>query len=124
MDRVSKVIEYYEKLCVERPGSSYWSENIIDASSKIVDNNDHANFYTYLSNPEQFQYRENIKTLGDLDDSQLEKIEQDLQALSHSDQTTNVFENGSDRVFLIKNQDDEKIDFNDEKIDLNCVSIE
>ena len=117
MDRVSKVIEYYEQLCIERPGSLHWSENIIEASSKLVNNNDHANFYTYLSNPEQFKYRENIKTLGDLDDSQLEKIEKDLQALSTSEQTTNIFENGSDRVFLITNQDDEKID-------LNCVSIE
>ena len=110
MEKVDEVILFYDRLCQERPGGRYWSENIIDASLKLDKNIEHANFYNFLANPEQYRYQENLKTLGDLSEGELQKINNELEALAISDQTTQIFKNGTDRVYLI-GHDDEKADF-------------
>ena len=100
----SEVIQYYEKLCKERPGSAWWAENIIDSEKRLVKGNDHANFYRYLTNPGNFKYEQNVEVLGDIKDSALQKIENDLQNMVCGEQVTRIYKNGSDRVVIIEDE--------------------
>ena len=114
MDEVTKAIAFYEQLCEKRPGAAWWAENIVEASKTLTSHNNHANFYTYLADPEHFAYRPNIKTLQDLNEQELRRIDSELQELCVADQRTVVYENGTDRTLLITNgneiPDDEKRD--------------
>ena len=59
----------YERLCKARTDPSQWSENIIDATTDLVEPIAWTNFYTYLSD-EAHKYSDiKTRTLGDaLDD--------------------------------------------------------
>ena len=52
-EQYHKAIAKYERLCLERTDPSQWSENIIDATTGILENIAWTNFYTYLN------YRDN-----------------------------------------------------------------
>ena len=110
MDEINKVIEFYEDICEKRPGFAFWAENITDASKMLTSHNNHANFYQYLSNPNHFKYQENIPTLRDLNDSELQKIDEELRNLSVKDQRTTIYQNGTERLYVIENGEDEKFD--------------
>jgi len=110
--KVQQTIDYYEKLCERRPGNAFWAENLIDASNRLTVHNDHANFYRYLSDPENYQFESNIPTLRDLSDEQLQQIDDELVTLCMHDQKTTTFLNGTEMTMLIENtqQEDEKCD--------------
>ena len=106
MDELATVIEFYEELCKTRPGHAFWAENLIEASQKIKTHINHANFYKYLSNPDSFQYEKNIKTLADFTDKELEQIDKELCELSVKDQKTTIYQNGTEQVHIIENEDE------------------
>ena len=61
MEAVAK----YEKLCLERTDPSQWRENIIDATTDIIENIAWTNFYTFLAD-DRHQYSSlKTRTLGD-----------------------------------------------------------
>jgi len=110
---VKTTIEFYEKLCDERPGAAFWSDNIVEASRTLTSHNNHANFYNYLSNPSNFKYKENIHTLGDFSDAELEKMTKEIENLSLNNQKIDIFTNGIEQTLIYSNMDvdvDEKCD--------------
>jgi len=108
MEKVAETIAFYEKLCEERPGEAWWVDNIKLASEKLTKKNEHSNFYAYLNNPDDYVYQENLKTIEDFNASELAEIERNLDGLACKTQTTRIFKNGTDRLYLIGGQDDEK----------------
>ena len=50
MDEYNKVISVYDNLCLERNDSTFWANNIIDASQGITEQIVWQNFYAYLAN--------------------------------------------------------------------------
>lgn len=81
----------YDKLCLERTDPSQWSENIVDATVGITDNNAWTNFYCFLAN-EGHKYNPNkIRTLGDvLDEGPIEPIESNIRFKTKCVQNGNI----------------------------------
>ena len=50
MDQYQKVIDLYDRLCVERNDSTLWAANILDASQGITSQIVWQNFYAYMAN--------------------------------------------------------------------------
>jgi len=108
MEKVAETIAFYEKLCEERPGEAWWVDNIKRASEKLTAKIEQSNFYLYLNNPDDYVYHETLKTIEDLTETELAKIEKTLEGLSCKTQTTRIYKNGTDRLYLVGGQDDEK----------------
>ena len=64
-EQYHKAIAKYETLCLERTDPSQWSENIIDATTGILENIAWTNFYTYLSDDTHEYSSRKTRTLGD-----------------------------------------------------------
>ena len=110
-------IENHKTLLKSRPDPSYWSDNIIDASSILKEPKDWAIFYSYLTNgPRFFNIQSPVvgPTLGEMET---------IPSIPPYglDQTVRVFKNGNieticvsnvgdDDVEMVDNMDDEKVE--------------
>ena len=69
MDEYIKVVQLYDKLCVERNDSSFWAENILDATQSITSKIVWQNFYAYMAN-DAHEFTDKWKdSLGELVDT-------------------------------------------------------
>ena len=66
MEPWQKAINTLKGLIKERSGPEWWSANIVDSSCDLVEKRDWALFYSYLSNPAQFNPAITPVTLDDL----------------------------------------------------------
>ena len=102
-----KAIENHKTLMKERTDASYWSDNIIDATACLTDDDDWKKFYLYLTNSPAFFNKETpeiVQTLGEL--AQVPTVPD-----YGPNQRVEVIENGTDRhifVSTIGDSDDEK----------------
>ena len=105
-----KAIENHKTLMKERTDSSFWSDNIIDATACLKEEDDWKKFYLYLTNSPVFFDKENptvVPTLGEL------SIQPTVPKYQ-SNQHVEVVENGSDRYITVStivdgsSDDDEK----------------
>ena len=69
MDEYIKVVQLYDKLCVERNDSTFWAANILDATQSITSKIVWQNFYAYMAN-EAHEFTDQWKdSLGELVDT-------------------------------------------------------
>ena len=69
MDEYTKVVQLYNKLCLERNDSSFWAANILDATQGITSKLVWQNFYAYMAN-EAHEFTDQWKdSLGELVDT-------------------------------------------------------
>ena len=108
-----KAISNHKKLNKERTDPSFWSDNIIDATKCLTEQNDWAHFYAYLcQSPYAFDIENPVigKTLGDL-----ESIP-DVPPYPDN-QYTEIHENGTDRVIYVKTRPETNLCDDDEKVE-------
>ena len=90
MDEYKKVIELYDKLCIERNDSTFWSANILDASQHITSKLVWQNFYAYMAN-DQHTFTDQWKdSLGELVDTGLTLKEEGMTFNTKKVQNGNV----------------------------------
>ena len=107
-------IHNHKTLMKERTDASYWSDNIVDATTCLKKDEDWKKFYLYLCNsPSFFNHADPkvVTTLGEL--------EQEPRVPDYApNQVLEVIKNGTDRHILvttISNDDEKKEDHDDEK---------
>jgi hypothetical protein len=69
---VQKVIEYYEELCDQFRAPESWCDNIQKSIRLLPTEITLSNFYSYLFNPDSYQYREHIVCVSEEDARQFE----------------------------------------------------
>jgi len=98
-------IKKVDKLFNDRDGAEWWAENIIEASRHLTDSNDWTLFYSYLSNPSQFDPNAKLEVIDD-------KMEIEFEYPPNMKEF--FYKNGVDTIIHVKNMsisgdsDDEK----------------
>jgi hypothetical protein len=105
-----QAIKTHKRLLTQRPDPSWWSENIVDASSILEKPEDWRIFYMYLTDGDQF----------DMDNPQLRETvgEQERNIIPDYDSNQEVTEiqNGPYETYVMVNTVEEKKSDDDEKI--------
>ena len=105
-------IEKLNRLFNDRDSAEWWSQNIIDASQHLKQQEDWTKFYAYMANPTTFDASSNLPTL----DTCMEEVD-----LSYDNGMEEVrYQNGPDTIIHVRRKpkiEDEKIDL-DEKEDV------
>ena len=105
-----KAIHNHKTLMKERTDTSYWSDNIVDATACLKEDEDWKKFYLYLCNSPTFFNNGDPKVVQTLGELEIEPTVPDYQ----SNQRVEVIENGSDRHILVSTIHD-GVESDDEK---------
>ena len=89
-------IKRVDELFNDRDGADWWADNIIEASRHLTDPNDHTLFYSYLSNPSQFDPNAKLEVIDD-------KMVIDFQYPPNIKEF--VYKNGVETIIHVKNMD-------------------
>ena len=110
-------IEKYKDLCKHRRDPSFWADNIIEAEKCCQSEEEARHFYMYVLNPRKYKSgsvltRETHLTLGDLEKAN--KLFDERKPLPPQLKET-VYENGIERIIVVKNTSTPVIEEDDEK---------
>ena len=105
-------IKRHKYLMKERVDPSFWSDNIIDASEHLSNDDDWKKFYLYLTNSPIFFNEENptvVQTLGELDTVPIIPAYEENQEVK-------IIKNGPCERYVMVNT--RGVDMDDEKLSL------
>ena len=112
-------IDLHKKLLEQRPDPSFWSDNIVDASSVLQAEEDWRIFYMYLTDGKRFNPENPVRrqTMGEMNETH-------VIPNYAPNQTVRTVANGPNETYVMvetkfdTDSEDEKRDVEDEKLDM------